>query len=362
MNYVGDSLPSVETLKCPKCQQSEVICVTPATPTSRAIFQCLQCKTFIDQDTVQQRTQQTATPDPQTMYAQMLQMAAELTAVRAEISNIQKVVDENATLRNRLLESEKEIEELKKRLTNQQPQQPQTNTRQRQQQPPNTHITGVNTTVPPNHPSRTTNEAPVSQPAPVPQSYAEASSRFRPNQVRSAKRIAASIRAFQEPTGPQGYEYLYLPSRNRSSRQATRQKLRTIGIETNRVLDIYSPARNVVALLLHVQYHAEVTTKLQAMGINPLNFDPLEPIHLKDPQFEGLSTESRALAMEGIHYARMVRTLEHIGAPRYYSVGRSFVEKKWMTETDLLRLTQKDAARAFQPADEYMAENDDIEL
>jgi hypothetical protein len=187
------------------------------------------------------------------------------------------------------------------------------------------------------------------------------SRRFRPNKVLSEKRIAAAVRAFQEPTGPQGYEYLYLPSRNRSTRQNTRQKLRALGIETNRVLDIYFPARQVVALLLHVQYHAEVSTKLQEMGITPLTFDPLDPTHLKDPQYDGLSTVARTAAMEGIHYGRMIRTLEHIGSPRCFSVGRSFVGKGWMTEHELLKLTRKDAAREFQSEDD-MEETDDLEL
>jgi hypothetical protein len=87
----------------------------------------------------------------------------------------------------------------------------------------------------------------------APKTYAQISSRYCPN--RSAKRIASSARAFQGTSGPQGYKYIYLPSRNRATRQTIRQKLRTLKVEANRVLDIHFPARNIVALLVHIQYY-----------------------------------------------------------------------------------------------------------
>jgi hypothetical protein len=358
MNQTRDPLPRAESLQCPNCQQTGAFDITPATPTSRALYQCLQCQRCSDIDELEQPTNSNAMPDPHTMYAHMLQMTQKLDTVikdvdnlREIVSNLQTVVEENVTLRNKLQDQEKVIEELKKRIDARHP--------PKQQQNP--HNTGVTPTVPPNHPNRTTVEAYASQPDASPNSYAEVSRRFRPVQARSAKRIAASIRAFQATTGPQGYEYLYLPSRNRSTRQTTRQKLRHLGIETNRILDIYFPARGVVALLVHVQYQQELITKFRELNITPMTFNPLDPDHLNDPEYDGLSTMARESVMVGIHNTRMLRTLEHIGAPRSYPVGRSFVEKGWITIDELNRLARRDAARAFRPDDE-MEETEDSEL
>lgn len=365
MNHSGEPLPSVETLTCPQCQQTGSLQLIPATPTSRAIYHCLQCHAYIEQDALKPPKSQVAVPDPQTMYAHMLQMSSKLDTVladaamlRNEVSNLQKVVEENVTLRQHLTEKEKEIEELKKRLdTIQTQKQPQN-----KQQPQNSYNTGVNQPVQPNNPNRTTIATPAPHSAAVPSTYAEASRRFRPNQVRSVKRMAASIRAFQAPTGPQGYEYMYLPSRNRSTRQSTRQKLRNLGIETNRVLDIHYPARGVVALLLHVQYHEELSTKFKELDIQPLTFNPLDPANLHDPDLIDQSELAKTLAMQGIHNDRMLRALEHIGSPRSYSVGRSFIEKGWITAEELTKLTRKEAARAFRPVDDDMEETEDINL
>jgi hypothetical protein len=34
--------------------------------------------------------------------------------------------------------------------------------------------------------------------------------------------------------------------------------MRTVKVETSRVLDIHFPARNIVALLVHIQYYQEL--------------------------------------------------------------------------------------------------------
>jgi hypothetical protein len=155
---------------------------------------------------------------------------------------------------------------------------------------------------------------------------------------------------------------MYLPSRNRSTRQATREKLRNLGIEINRVLDIHYPARGVVALLLHVQYHEELSAKFKELDIQPLTFNPLDPANLNDPDLIDQSELAKTLAMQGIHNDRMLRALEHIGSPRSHSVDRSFIEKGRITAEELTKLTRKEAARAFRPVDDDMDETADIDL
>ena len=132
---------------CPQCQQTGSLQLIPATLTCRALYQCLQCQAYIEQDALEPSKPQIVVPDRQTMYAHMLQMSSKLDTVladaamlRNEVSNLQKVVDENVTLRQHLTEKEKEIEELKKRLdaiqTQKQP--------KKQQLSQNSYKTGVN--------------------------------------------------------------------------------------------------------------------------------------------------------------------------------------------------------------------------
>jgi hypothetical protein len=127
-------------------------------------------------------------------------------------------------------------------------------------------------------------------------------------------------------------------------------------------LDIHYPARGVVALLLHVQYHEELSAKFKELDIQPLTFNPLDPANLNDPDLIDQSELAKTLAMQGIHNDRMLRALEHIGSPRSHSVGRSFIEKGWITVEELTKLTRKEAARAFRPVDDDMDETADIDL
>jgi predicted nuclease with TOPRIM domain len=74
------------------------------------------------------------------MSSKLDTVLADAAMLRNEVSNLQKVVDENITLRQHLTEKEKEIEELKKRLdaiqTQKQP--------KKQQLSQNSYNTGVN--------------------------------------------------------------------------------------------------------------------------------------------------------------------------------------------------------------------------
>lgn len=61
-------------------------------------------------------------------------------------------------------------------------------------------------------------------PKPLPATWAAKTSAHRPRQKATtpARTIAAKARLFQEPSGPQGYEYVYLPRSRRMTRPEAR--------------------------------------------------------------------------------------------------------------------------------------------
>ncbi|CAO3664058.1 unnamed protein product [Umbelopsis vinacea] len=209
----------------------------------------------------------TTVPGSDAMYQQLLKLTARLDEMSADSLQLRSDV--------------RELKQTQLRQNNQQPkngaqqQEPQSGIQQFQQP-----------TLTPRKPTTIETAAPdtVKARTNAPKTYAQISSRYFPNQ--SAKRIASSARAFQETSDPQGYKYLYLPSRNRATCQTIRQKMRTVKVETSRVLDIHFPARNIVALLVHIQYYQELNlndTKFENLS-HPDKCDKTgyDPLHSND--------------------------------------------------------------------------------
>lgn len=317
-----------------------------------------KCQRYIElEELAQLLSRPTTVPDSDTMYHQLLQltarldeMSAESLQLRSDVRELKQVLEENTKLREQNKSQAKIIDELQTQL-DQKHQQPKNGSQQQSQSGAQQSQQPILT---PRKPTTIETAAPttVEVRANAPKTYAQISSRYRPN--RSTKRIASSARAFQETSGPQGYKYLYLPSRNRATRQTIRQKLPTLKVETNRVLDIHFPARNIVALLVHIQYYEELVQLLSDLTIKPAEFDPLSPENLSDPKFENLSHPDRCDRMTIIHNTRMIRTLEYLRPTLAPSVARYFVEQGWIAVEDIPKMNYK-TAEHFQARDEDMA-------
>ena len=139
------------------------------------------------------------------------------------------------------------------------------------------------------------------QPAPQ-NSYAAAASRGKsvskpkPTHRRktTARQMEAIHRRFQPVASSHDYQYLYLPSRYREPVSSLRAKLHKLKINNARVLDVHYPDSQVVALLVHTDYIADVTAAFAVAKIEPLaNFDPLDPALLRDPKFATLTADER---------------------------------------------------------------------
>ncbi|OAD66963.1 hypothetical protein PHYBLDRAFT_174673 [Phycomyces blakesleeanus NRRL 1555(-)] len=123
--------------------------------------------------------------------------------------------------------------------------------------------------------------------------------------VPSARRIAASVHMFALPSGPSGYEYVYIPRSRRLKHKEVRSSLRTLGVDSSRLLDINFPARGVIGILVHVQYADTFKAKLTTASVEILDaFDPLDPDNVADPKYASLSTHELANTAAMLHHDR----------------------------------------------------------
>jgi hypothetical protein len=180
-------------------------------------------------------------------------------------------------------------------------------------------------------PSTVTTSTPT--PTSIPETWASKAKVNLPARQKPspARKVAASVRLFQEETGPSGYEYIYLPRNRRMQRSEARSSLRRLGLEPSRLLDITMPTRKVIGLLVHVQYAPTVREVLAKHGLKPLEFNPTDPSHIADPKHATLSASDRQQLANSIHANRMMRTLQYMRPEVATAVGRYFVDQQWLT-------------------------------
>ena len=132
-----------------------------------------------------------------------------------------------------------------------------------------------------------------------------------------------------------GFQYVYLPARARIPTGQMRARLRKLGIDNSRILDVHYPARQVIALLTHNDFVEELHNLLNKFKITPVPFDPLDPANLHDPKYHELpETERTQIAFE-LHCNRITKALNYIRAPIKYSVARSFANEGWIPIEEL---------------------------
>ncbi|KAI8047253.1 uncharacterized protein B0P05DRAFT_481849, partial [Gilbertella persicaria] len=119
--------------------------------------------------------------------------------------------------------------------------------------------------------------------------------KITPKQRKAAARIflvsspAAAGTCVDRPL----YEYVYLPNKYRDRLSAFRRKLRLIGLDNSRVLDVHYPARNVVALLIHSAYKEDLLKVMAKYSLPVLtDFDPFSGTNVKDPAFASLDANT----------------------------------------------------------------------
>ncbi|KAI8394239.1 uncharacterized protein BYT42DRAFT_488273 [Radiomyces spectabilis] len=153
----------------------------------------------------------------------------------------------------------------------------------------------------------------------------------------SPRRMTTLARAFAPTSETHGFQYVYIPSKFRMKTKALRQTLRTLGFDNSRILDIHYPDRQVVALLIHNDYHDTLLASFARHNITPIkDFNPHDQSRLRDPKFNTLSLEDRQREADQIHRQRLERALKFIREPVKFAVARSFHSQKWIDD-DMLR-------------------------
>ncbi|OAD75680.1 hypothetical protein PHYBLDRAFT_166906 [Phycomyces blakesleeanus NRRL 1555(-)] len=152
----------------------------------------------------------------------------------------------------------------------------------------------------------------------------------------SVRRVAASARMFAIPTGPKGYQYVYIPRSRRLTHREVRNSLKTLGVDTGRILDINFPAKDVVGILVYNQYAEKFQTTLTTVAIEILDtFDPLDPKNIADPKYKSLcDSELEEVAAE-LHSDRCLKALKYLRPHVAVPVGHCFCDQGWISKEDI---------------------------
>ncbi|KAG0163015.1 hypothetical protein DFQ29_003492 [Apophysomyces sp. BC1021] len=125
-------------------------------------------------------------------------------------------------------------------------------------------------------------------------------------------------RILSEPTGPSSYKFVYLPCRHHLRHSAVRKLLTTVKVSQSRVIDVQFPAKGTVALLVHSEYHQELTENLESHGISTKKeFNPFAADIIGDQQHANKTVAEREQLSRKIFTERQVRTClrlpQHLG-------------------------------------------------
>jgi regulator of replication initiation timing len=157
--------------------------------------------------------------------------------------------------------------------------------------------------------------------------------------VVTKKQKEAISRGFNAVSGPQGFTFVYINRSRRYNRTEVRKNLRLLGVEASRVLDVMFPARDIIGLLVHVQFEPVLKATLAAAKVAVIdNFDPTSSEHLADPKYATQNADTRTVIAMGLHRDRCLRALEFLKKKEKAPVGpvaREFLSAGWIDEEDI---------------------------
>ena len=176
----------------------------------------------------------------------------------------------------------------------------------------------------------------TSIPAPTYASITAASA--PPRRPRVSK--AAAARTFTPVSATYAFEHLYFHCRSKEPISTMRSKLRAIGLQCNRILDIYYPDNNIVGLLIHSDYAPTVLDKFRSCGIeDDKDFDPLSPIIIRDPKFASLSDIEKKQKVLDLVEKRLINVIKRTtNKTKQYSLARIFLNHDWINNDQFASL------------------------
>ncbi|KAK4520599.1 uncharacterized protein ATC70_006477 [Mucor velutinosus] len=146
----------------------------------------------------------------------------------------------------------------------------------------------------------------------------------------SATKASATLARLFAPQSdiPSGYQFVYYATPVRRRLSELRRLVQGVGLNNSRVLDIQYPVQNVISFLVHNDYVLTLTKAmhLHGRGSSPLvDFDPCDPVNLKDPKFASLSPDLRVQKAIEVENLRCLRSLSFVRRSVRVSVARSFL-------------------------------------
>ncbi|KAK4521476.1 white collar 2 type of transcription factor [Mucor velutinosus] len=146
----------------------------------------------------------------------------------------------------------------------------------------------------------------------------------------SATKASATLARLFAPQSdiPSGYQFVYYATPVRRRLSELRRLVQGVGLNNSRVLDIQYPVQNVISFLVHNDYVLTLTKAmhLHGRGCSPLiDFDPCDPVNLKDPKFASLSRDLRVQKAIEVENLRCLRSLSFVRRSVRVSVARSFL-------------------------------------
>ncbi|KAI9363174.1 hypothetical protein BD770DRAFT_309866, partial [Pilaira anomala] len=149
----------------------------------------------------------------------------------------------------------------------------------------------------------------------------------------------SAARPFVSNTGPSGFQFVYIGRSRKISRGDTRARLKRCGIDISRVLDISFPAHGIIGVLVHCQYAPTFISTMKRVNAELFeDFDPLDPKHIADPQYESCSQAGRQDLAAQLQYKRCMNALTYLQASRPYQVkpvGYSLVQLGYISAEDV---------------------------
>ncbi|CEG70487.1 hypothetical protein RMATCC62417_06376 [Rhizopus microsporus] len=120
-----------------------------------------------------------------------------------------------------------------------------------------------------------------------------------------------------------------------SANHKLRSRLRQLNINAHRILDIHYPDRHLVALLIHNDYEDELRLQLKKFKI-PIqdDYDPLDPLNLRNPDYDDLNEVNRTIATRGLFLCRILHALGYLKGPVKQSVASFFANKGYIDRGD----------------------------
>ena len=130
--------------------------------------------------------------------------------------------------------------------------------------------------------------------------------------------MSSSSNTAQTTLPPPGYTCIYLPCSHKTKHAALRARLEILKINLKRIYAIQRPAKQMVSLLVHSHYAADVLKICEDDGLRPItDFNPISGANLGDPTLlKSLNTQQLNDKAKAIYYNRMLQAAAQLRDPR----------------------------------------------